>query len=483
MPKRKLRVGFVGVSQSGKTTFLTSLINHLRRHSQDAFPLRNRKGKPINLRHKEEPPTGLTLTGFDYSAHRANMQKRRWPVKTTDLSEYHCLLERTDWWMDRIDLLLTDFAGERLADVTMAGRDYAQWSDSILEFYQREPYKRLLTPYLDLVTSAGELKETDEERVTDAYRLALARFMFEFLLMVTPSHFALDVHGVMPESDKYPTPESLAAGRYAGKSPAEQFAPLPKEVRDRSPELAALFAERYKSYRDSVVTKLAYLFADCDALVVLLDIPWMLAAGSGARDAVAEMLAVLLQFVDPGQHWSDVLVDKALRTVTLGAYGVNDAARGLVKLFGINSRKAIISNVRRIAFVGTKTDKVHQDDRNDLKSLLEDLTDPIIKTLRQDTNLVVDNFVCAAVRSTESLELPWMLGRLEPGPGQPPPPGGEVPTVRYQVSDVPVEWPATGWPAGQYRFPDILPVPPEDRQTPPDHIHLNQVFNFLMDIW
>ena len=81
------RIGVIGPRWSGKTVFLTSLINHLKFHDAPRFCLgrRDRAGEATHFRELPETPEvahgGGNLPWFDYDGYRNQfVQRGRWPA-------------------------------------------------------------------------------------------------------------------------------------------------------------------------------------------------------------------------------------------------------------------------------------------------------------------------------------------------------------------------------------------------------------------
>src|SRR6478672_1749394 len=81
------RIGVIGPRWSGKTVFLTALINHLKFHDPPRFVLGKRK-RPGEVTHFRELPEndqnargGGNLPWFDYEGYRNQfVQNGRWPA-------------------------------------------------------------------------------------------------------------------------------------------------------------------------------------------------------------------------------------------------------------------------------------------------------------------------------------------------------------------------------------------------------------------
>src|SRR5471030_3166871 len=125
------RIGVVGLYNAGKTVFLTSVINHLEHHDPDRFPL----GKPgTTIRRFETRPPETGWANFNYAGFRdALVHRGQWPDKTKDRSMYACQFQRSDWAFSDALVKFYDLPGERLADAAMLDRDFAGWSDHMLE--------------------------------------------------------------------------------------------------------------------------------------------------------------------------------------------------------------------------------------------------------------------------------------------------------------------------------------------------------------
>ncbi|MGL6097075.1 MAG: YcjX family protein, partial [Fimbriiglobus sp.] len=275
------RVGVVGLYNAGKTVLLTSLVNHLQHHDPDRFRLGRGSagGPPVTVRKFERRPPDAGWAEFNHAGFRdALVHRGRWPEKTRDRSQFVCQFERSDWaWSDCL-LKLYDLPGERLADAAMLGRTYEQWADHVFGVIDTDtPYRTHSRPFLDALSAPTP----DEPAVLAGYRLALANLILAFKPLVSPSTFLLDTHGSAAKPD---TAEGLAAARLTGAGPGEEFAPLPAAVRAANPGLAAVFAGRFERYRDTVVVPFLHALRSCHALIVLVDVTMLLAAGVGMYD-------------------------------------------------------------------------------------------------------------------------------------------------------------------------------------------------------
>lgn len=451
------RIGVVGMYRSGKTVFMTSLINHLWRHDPVRFPL----GRgDVSLGNFKRLPAEAGWPEFDYEAYRSALQtNQRWPEKSLVGRQFRCSLTRSDWPYTRLGLNLLDLAGERLADMPMAHYGFAEWSDRITGLMATgTEYQGLAGEYLNLFEARTGSGPAEDEILT-GYRRTLARCCLAYLPVITPSSLLLGAGGDYVRARDV---EGIVARRVVGLDRDRQFAPLPGGFRRKNPSLAAAFEARYKEYRKEVVLGLANWLAEAHQLVVLIDLTSLLAGGLGAYHGALNLVEELLAWVDPGRSLPGRFFSLLVKPLSGG--------------------RLALPGITRIAFVAAKADKVHSADRQRLMILLKDMVAAKMAGLQEDLKLRVEYFVCSSVKSTASLA----DGSLEGQPLYLAEGAGDRPSglSKFRPSSLPDHWPAD-WPPGEYNFPDVLPQMPARRDLAPAHIGLNQVAEFLLaeDDW
>ena len=307
---------------------------------------------------------------------------------------------------------------------------------------------------------------TPAEAVVAAYRRVLARLIHAYLPLVSPSTFLVDANN--KHCDVLDI-DGLAATRVAGLDEARQFAPLPKPIRERDAETAARFRQHYREYRRQIVEPLAHWFAQCETLLVVTDLTMLLAGGVGMYNGQKQMLSQVVDYLAPGRGLLNRWADRVVRTGSLGRLRANDLLS--FASFG----RLRVSGVRRVAFVATKADKVHADDHDKLLGLLHDLTRNLAVQGRFAGGLKVEEFVCAAVKSSTSLaDYPFLEARLETASQN------GAASQRFKTAKVPEHWP-DHWAVRDFIFPDIFPSMPSNRDQPPPHIGLNRIVNFVLE--
>ena len=447
-------IALVGLGNSGKTVFLTSLIDHLKNHGQGTTPLvltSAKQGETVQITHFEEIKEKHGFEKFPFAENRRKLaEKADWPEKTEDVYEFGCRFKRSDWSRD-VRLRFLDMPGERIQDFEMRDRDYGQWSDFCLELWGQDAESRgLVQGYLKLLDSQSA--DVGEDGILRAYKVLLGRFYLGYRAFITPSYYLLDGDGAtIPDVGD---PEGWADFRFSGRKKGEEFAPLPAHVRAQQPELCKKFSERYDTYKETVPEKIFRKFAGCHRLIILVDIPTTLAASTARYNDQVETLESILKACRAGKRW---LAIKLL-----------DIVVPYFKLPGIS----------RIALVATKADMVRVGETGKLRKLLEEMTRNTVK----DFDVESRYFTCAAIQSTVPVGDSELQGytKMDEEHNLRAPPQGDEPKQRFEVCSLPDSWPED-WKPGNYRFVEVYPTFPKKRNTPPVQEGLGPILDFLLD--
>lgn len=437
-----------GLYNSGKSVFLTSLIDQLQNGagnftvgslgSVDFYsgPLQPRKGWKV----------------FPYGCNRKLLGNGVFPEKTTEPHSFTCRVrfakERRNYLLE-----LLDFPGERFADVAIAGKSYDDWSDEIFLAW-RASNPAATEEYVHACRAA----KGDATVVVSAFRRFLAAKLSACEPFVTPSSFKLPIKGDMLRGRTID--QMLSNHPVTGVSATQQFAPLEQSERAVQSALTRTMRANYALYRAQVVDPLFSTLRWCDRLIVLVDIPFLLAAGQNALAESDHLLRLILQSVETGTWFTDALKN-SLNALLFAAHR--------------------LGGIQKIAFVATKLDQVLPQDRPQLFALLRAMVQPRAINLRR---VKWECFAVSAVFSTEAdeSEPEWLNGRLQWMPETSPPlkRSPEDPPLRYSPSRLP----QNGWPTrlgpGSYSFPDVYPNISQVAFVPPKHQHLDQVLSFVL---
>jgi predicted YcjX-like family ATPase len=455
------RIGVVGPRWSGKTVLLTSLINHLRYHDPARFVL-GRRDRPAeitrysdlteNPRHASGP-----LPWFDYEGYRNQFVRQgQWPATTRDASQYACQFERSDWSLSDMRLRLFDLPGERVNDIPMIGEEknpaaaFALWSDRVYRRIEKDiAVAESFRPYRELFT----LPVATEAEIIHSYKLALGHTRLAYRPYITPSTYLLDREGGRIRGTD---PEVLAKTRYCGLGLEVEFCPLPRDYREKHPEVVQRFADRFDRYRNEVVLPVVTQLKTCHGLIVMIDVLAILGHGTAMYNDYRQLVSDLLATLDP----SDTTLDAVLRNVYQA-------------ILPVEWRRSWIS---KIAFVAPKVDRVPFEDRARIKGLMEQM---VRHEARNCRGIDINYFAIAAVvgaREVQSARREMVGSTLYDSTGHPLQPGAER---KFAVPGVPDTWPEFGWNAGEYIYPDVYPRVSPLNNCPTEQSGLDEVFNFL----
>lgn len=446
------RIAITGLASTGKTVFMTMLINHLKHHDAGTFRLFQDKAD-VNVKHFIENDGNSPIGKFDHSVYADAIRHGTWPVKTLDVSGFSCSFntDRDYWGNYQIEFL--DWPGERLADAAMYKQNYAEWSDHLLKHWSvaESDYRRHVAPYL----TASQQASVNENSILADYRLALARLIMDFKPLISPSYFLIAQDGNTLKGHKA---EELAAKGVAGLQSDSQFAPLPKETRNRQPELTAIFTQRYDDYRERVVRRLFGAIQRCNRLIVLVDIPAILTSGHGMLNDNYKIVEQMLKGMEANSGLAKRVVRKVFNKVAPASW--------------------MWTGIEKIAFVATKADLVGgAKNRDNMRRLLKEMFRDVVNRIE---GVETDFFVASPVSSTTCpTDESFLIGKLMfDGDGKRRSPN--APEQRYAVSAMPDVWPDHAWSGEQFSFPDVYPAIPQAVFRLPKHIGLDDVFQFIL---
>ena len=324
-----VRLGVTGLSRSGKTVFITSLVaNLINRGRMPA--LRAAADGRISAAWLQPQPDD-TVARFDYEAHLAAMTgaSPHWPQGTIGVSELRLSFRvRPSGILGGmrgprvLHLDIVDYPGEWLLDLGLLDRDFASWSRETLA---RMEHRAIAADYLNTASetdASAKLDEVTAKSLAESFTSYLNSAREAGLSDCTPGRFLLpgDLRG----------------------SPVLTFAPLPEGTYGRG-SLGREFARRFEAYKREVVKPFfREHFARIDRQVVLVDVLGAVHAGPQAVEDMRVALSDILAAFRPGRN-------AFLTQLLLG------------------------NRVERILFAATKADHLHHSQHGQLTALTEAL--------------------------------------------------------------------------------------------------------------
>lgn len=336
---RHLRLAVTGLSRSGKTAFITAMVNQLLNlHAGARLPLLSAVREERLLGVKRVPQRDFGIPRFTYDEGLAQLygDPPTWPTPTRGVSEIRLALRfRSNESLMRhfkdtstLYLEIVDYPGEWLLDLPMLAQDYLTWSRQMTGLLQGQR-AGWSAKWRQLCEGLDPLAPADENRlatIAEAWTTYLHQCKQEGLHFIQPGRFVL--------------PGDLAG------APALQFFPWPdvdaygesKLVQADKHTNAGMLRERYNYYCEKVV-KGFYKnhFLRFDRQIVLVDCLQPLNSGPQAFNDMRLALTQLMQSFHYGQRtlfrrlFSPV-IDKLLFAATKADHVTVDQHANLVSL-------------------------------------------------------------------------------------------------------------------------------------------------------
>jgi len=359
-----LRLGVTGLSRSGKTVFLTALVNNLIAGA--TLPVLAASAEGRLTRARLEPQPDDAVPRFAYEEHLTSLSgaDRRWPQSTRRISQLRLTIEfeSAAGWGGRSSSLsvdLVDYPGEWLLDLPLLDKTYAEWARETLRASETPVRAPLSADWRAALKGLDAHAEANEDTARD-----IAERFTAYLRRARDDVYALST---------LPPGRFLMPGDLAG-SPAFTFFPMetPDTAMVPRNSLWAMMERRYRAYKTHVIQPFYRdHFARLDRQIVLVDVLSVVNAGA---DAVADLERAL----------SDIL-----RCFRQGQAGWQSLIKG--------------RRIDRIVFAATKADHLHHTSHDRLEAILQLIASKSI----QRASFVgsdVRAFALASVRVTSEAE-------------------------------------------------------------------------------
>jgi len=442
---RSVRLAVTGLTGSGKTTFITSLVDNLLSAAgrPARLPFLRAAAERRIIAARLSASDGETVAPFPVRDTIAALaaDPPHWPPSTTDLRRADLslgfapagFLGRTAGGNAKLSLEILDYPGEWLLDLPLLRQSYRHWSRTTLDLARHGARAPLARDWLDFLArhpSDGAADPEAARQAHDLYRAFLAACRKQQQLsLLQPGRF-------------------LNPGQITDTS-LLWFCPMPFAVggRVREGSMAALMEARFEAYKRVVVQPFfARLARGVDRQIVLVDVLSALNAGAEA------------------------FADQRLTLETILA-AFRFGRRSLLRLlFG--------ARIDRVLFAATKADHVPALQRDHLEALMANLV-AVPTWHAQRAHARVAAMALASIRCTEDGTDVIDGHKVDVVIGLPE--GGER-RIRFFPGIVPVTPPPEGfWGERFAEFPVFQP--PRIERAAGDgvpHINLDKALDFLL---
>jgi predicted YcjX-like family ATPase len=444
---RHIKLAVTGLSRSGKSAFITSLVYQLCEQANTTNLPFVESIRDIRLiGAKKVPQTSLHIPSFAYQPALDSLfdEQPSWPESTRSISELRLairyrpqeglLSHLSEWNTLYVDIV--DYPGEWLMDLPMLSMDFAQWSRLMADLFKDEPRKTLGQNFIENARKLdlnGPVNEQLLDDLSQQYSQLLIKFKSEMgLSLLQPGRFILP-------------------GELAG-APILQFIPLMTSIAstdmldmDQGSNLAAL-VNRFEEYKNRVVKSFYNdYFKHFDRQIVLVDCLAPLNAGAQSFNELQRSLELILQSYD---------------------YGKNDL---LHRIFS--------PRIDKLLFAATKADHITTEQHKNLTLLLNNLIQKSRKDV-QFEGIEVETMSMSSIKATENgfidhqgETFPCIKGTtLE---------NDEHKTVTLFPGEIPKDIPKKAfWQDNPFNFVSFEPRKTSDKQL--SHIRMDHVIEYLI---
>lgn len=444
---RHVKLAVTGLSRSGKSTFITSLVHHLTQQANASdlpFVTCIRDGRFVGA--KRIAQTSLHIPTFAYAEGLDCLQAEepKWPASTDNISELRLAIryrpqagligQLSDLNTLYVDII--DYPGEWLMDLPMLSLDYAQWSASMAQLLNKEPRQSLCSEFVAAMSKLdlhGQVNEPQLKHLSQLYTQLLKQCKYDLsLTLLQPGRFILP-------------------GELAG-APILQFVPLIDKINQsdltqaaEGSNLAALIA-RYEEYKNHVVKRFYEdHFKHFDRQIVLVDCLSPLSDGQQNIQELQRSLEWLLQ----SYH-----------------YGKNDLLR-----------RIFAPKIDKLLFAATKADHVTVEQHKNLALLLNKLVSSSRGAI-QFEGIEIDTLAMSSIKATKNGTVPHQ-GDQHPCIHGTAMLDGQTEPLTLFPGEVPIDVPNSDyWQQNVFNFVNFLPQQSINGRL--NHIRLDHVIEFLL---
>ncbi|MBA6341710.1 YcjX family protein [Colwellia sp. MB02u-10] len=444
-----ITLAVTGLSRSGKTAFITSLVNQLLNegnNSQLSFFNVVHQGRYIAA--KRVPQKHLHISRFEYDGALSALCQSppKWPKPTNGISELRLAVryqpkdsllkyatESATLYID-----ITDYPGEWLLDLPMLSLTFEQWSKQTMELLKQAPRSEHAQGFLDKLAEFDAFASVDEAvlaQLSQEYTDLLLLFRHQLgLSVIQPGRFIL--------------PGELEDAPILQFFPYSGFDDIDSNDYQNAKDdcYIGMLRARFIEYKERVVRRFYQEhFINFDRQIVLADCLTPLNKGPESFADLQHAMAMIMESFQYGQ------------------------SSLLSRLFS--------PKIDRLLFAATKADHVTPEQHGNLVSLLNKLVFQTKQALSFDA-IKMKTIAIASVKATkvgkslyQGQNIPVIKGRqLSNGqmmtlfPGAVP---ASIPTLDY-------------WQKQAFNYIAFSPIEPASSDECLPHLRMDQMLQFLL---
>lgn len=441
-------LAITGLSRSGKTAFITSLVNQLIEARDSAvLPFFSVATEARLIGVKRELQPDVTIARFAYEEGMKNLDGTPpdWPASTNGVSQVRLLIryqnksglrkllsEQTTLTLD-----ITDYPGEWLLDLPLLELSYQQWCERFWEdLNSSEKQQTLAKEFVEAVNNVNFTEAVDEmalQHISALFTNYLHEAKNAGYQLIQPGRFVLP-------------------GEYEG-APVLHFFPIPlavlsqqiNEQNEKDPQSnSQLIINRYEQYKEQVVKPFYKRhFRRFDRQIILVDC--LSALNMGAHSFTDLKKAI---------HW-------LLNSFHYGRSSI------LKRLFS--------PRIDRLLFAASKADHVTPDQQENLVKLLESLVHEARQQI-QFEGVETESTAISAIRASTAGVADHNGEQIQVLKGD------EMSGDKITIfpGEVPSECPPESfWRQQGFSFPKFAP-PTREKGNALPHIRMDQILEFVL---
>ncbi|WP_340677276.1 YcjX family protein [Paraglaciecola sp.] len=444
---KHINLAVTGLSKSGKTAFITSLMNQLLEANENAqlpFFSSHREGRIIGVKRSAQMDVTTSRFAYDDAIEGLSAHPPRWPQSTTGISQVRLLIRYKKKrgiakWLSEdgcLTLDITDYPGEWLLDLPLLEMDFATWCEHCakeLRESQRATLSTEVRAQIDSLDLNGSGDESQLQKIAESYAAYLKQSQLAGFQLLQPGRF-------------------LLPGELAG-APVLHFFPVSQsQLNMQNVDLTklkkgsniALLVERFEQYKQHVIRPFYQQhFKRFDRQIILVD---------------------CLGALNRGYHSYHDL-QKALNWLMGSfAYGSSNILKRLFK-----------PKIDKLIFAASKADHITPDQQSNLVKLLDSMLRDARKQLLFD-GVVTESTLIAALKASkhgttqvngESVAV--VQGLTEDGR-----------SLTLFPGEVPIQCPQPSfWQKQKFEFPHFAAPQLKAGDALP-HIRMDQVIDFML---
>lgn len=442
-----VNLAVTGLSGSGKTAFITSLVNQLIEANESAhLPFFSvvRESRLIGVKRDVQPNLTLNRFAYEDAMSKLTQPSPQWPSSTKGISQVRLKIKYkksqgfSKYLTEDATLTLdiTDYPGEWLLDLPLLDMSFSQWSAHCEEELNDPNRNELAQDFFNAVAELDLMAKGDElalQHIAQLYTKYLNDCQAHGYQLLQPGRFILpgELSGA-PVLHFFPI---------ASKQLEQQDVDFSNLIKGSNAEL---LVQRYEHYKTQVVQPFyKEHFKRFDRQVVLVD---CLSALNRGFHSYQDLQKALDWLMGSFQYGSSNILNRLFQP-----------------------------KIDKLVFAASKADHITPDQQTNLVKLLESMLHSARKQIQFD-GVVTESTAIAAIRASKSglgqlngESIPVLQGTSKQGTA-----------ITLFPGEVPQHCPEPEfWLQQQFEFPKLSPPVMKAEHVLP-HLRMDQILDFLL---